>query len=175
MKRFYTRSDWRARPPKGPMASQGNVTEVFVHHTDNPDASLIDSLGEQRKAMQTIQGFHMDSRGWSDIAYHAIVFQAQRNIPFARVYLGRPPGTVPAAQQDHNTGTLAIAVYGDFTTDTLDRNTRYAIEQTIKRLAPKAKMLGGHRDVFPTACPGDGIYRHLDLIAQASGLKRYHP
>lgn len=174
MKRFYTRADWHARSPKGPMASQGKCTEVFLHHTDNGDASLIDTLAEQRKAMQGIQNFHMDTRGWSDIAYHAIVFQPQRNLPFARVFLGRPKSIVPAAQQGHNTGTLAIAVYGDFTHDTLDRNTRFAIEQTIRRLAPEAKTLGGHKDVFATTCPGPGIYRHLDLIAQAAGLKRYH-
>lgn len=173
MKRFYTRQDWHAEKPSGPMASQANIGEVFIHHTDNEDASLIDSLAEQRRAMQGIQAFHMHSRGWSDIGYHAIVFQPQVKLPFARVFLGRPPSIVPAAQQDHNTGTLAIAVYGDFTQDTVDRNTRFAIEQTIRRFAPNAKTIGGHRDVFSTSCPGPNLYKQLDLIARAVDLKRY--
>lgn len=172
-KRFYARGDWGARSPKGPMASQPSIGEVFIHHTDNEDAGGVDSLSEQKAAMRGIQDFHMDDRGWSDIAYHAIVFQPQRNVKLARVFLGRPPVIVPAAQQGHNTGTLAIAVYGDFTRDTLDRNTRYAIEQTIRRYAPNAKTIGGHRDVFSTTCPGPNIYKQLDLLAKATGLKRY--
>lgn len=173
VKRFYGRTDWHAHPPTRPLDSQGSPTEVFIHHTENDDAGLIDTLPEQIRAMQGIQTFHQHGRGWSDVAYHAIVFQPQGKVSLSRVFLGRRPDQVPAAQLNHNAGTLAIAVYGDFRTDTVDRNTRYAIEQAIRKLAPGAKTLGGHRDVVATQCPGDRLYRELDRIAQATGLERY--
>lgn len=173
-KMFYGRSEWRASIPTQLMAQQQQPREVFIHHTDSGDAGIVDTLAEQMDRVRGIQNYHQHGKGWSDIAYHAIVFQPQGNLRLSRVFFGRPPDQVPAAQLNHNTGTLAIAVYGNFQEDTLHRNTRYAIEQTIRRLAPKARTLGGHRDVVSTSCPGIHLYKALDQIAAASGLDRYH-
>lgn len=173
MKRFYSRTDWGAHPPTATLLTQASPTEVFIHHTENEDAAKINTLAEQKMSMQGIQTFHQHGRGWDDIAYHAIVFQPVESIPLARVFLGRTPLQVPAAQLGHNTGTLAIAVYGDFTKDMVHPNTRFAIELAIARLAPHAKTIGGHRDVVATQCPGDNLYRELDKIAHATRLKRY--
>lgn len=173
MKRFYSRTDWGAHPPTQSLLTQSSPHQVFIHHTENEDALKIDTLREQVMSMQGIQTFHQHGRGWSDIAYHAIVFQPQGGIPLARVFLGRNPDQVPAAQLNHNAGTLAIAVYGDFTRDKVAANTRFAIELAIARLAPHAETIGGHRDVVATQCPGDNLYRELDQIAKATGLKRY--
>lgn len=173
MKRFYTRNDWGASRPAHTLDSQPPPREVFIHHTESDDGGMVDTLAEQKDRVQGIQHFHMGGRGWADIAYHAIIFQPTNNVPLARVFLGRFPDQIPAAQLDHNTNTLAIAVYGDFRTDTVHPNTRYAIEETIRKLAPRAVTIGGHRDVVATACPGDKLYRQLDQIAKATHLKRY--
>lgn len=172
-KLFYSRSDWRAAAPTQLMAQQASPVEVFIHHTDSGDAGIVDTLAEQKDRVRGIQNYHQHGKGWSDIAYHAIIFQPQGSLRLARVFFGRSPDQVPAAQLNHNTGTLAIAVYGNFQEDTVHRNTRYAIEQTIKRLAPKARTLGGHRDVVSTSCPGGHLYQSLDLIAAAANLERY--
>jgi N-acetylmuramoyl-L-alanine amidase-like protein len=149
----------------------GPPAEAFLHHTVDGDAAALNSEAEQSAHMRAIQRDHFD-RGWSDIGYHFVLFQPFPPLRHARVFEGRDTHKVPAAQAGHNTGTLAIAVVGDFTTDTLQRNTRYAVELVL-RMHPALETVGGHRDVTPTACPGDGIYRWLDRIADAAGVRRY--
>jgi hypothetical protein len=87
---------------------------------------------------------------------------------------------VPAAQQGHNTGTVAICVVGDFRSghDQLKDNTRFAIEVLLKwlqnhddsRFDLPLRTLGGHGDVFPTECPGANIRRAIPTIAGAADL-----
>lgn len=167
----YPRSRWKARAPR-PMDPQGRPREAFIHATDTEDAHRVDRFTEQAAAMLAIQSFHMGVRGWSDIAYHFIIFQPYGKLERARVFQGRSIHAVPAAQEGHNTGTLALAVYGDGNADTMDRSTRYVIEQLIRRF-PTITTVGGHRDVVATECPGDKFYASIPRIARASGTKLY--
>jgi N-acetylmuramoyl-L-alanine amidase len=176
---LFSRADWGARAPRA-MADQGNPREAFLHHSDDdPDATRrIDSLEEQKAKMRQIQNYHMDTKGWSDIAYHYIVQQAYGNIPNARIFAGRDIDKVPAAQEGHNTGTLAICVVGDFSQggNDLKSNTRYAIEVLLNRDSRSflsLRVLGGHRDVVATSCPGINIYRDIPTIADAVNLAVY--
>lgn len=171
-KYLYTRRDWGAHEAE-PMAHQGAPKEAFIHHSENGDAARINSLDEQKAAVRAIQAFHMGpERGWSDIAYHYVVFQPMGNIPIARAFAARSVSNVPAAQLNHNTGTLAICVYGDFRTDQVKPNTRFLIEKLL-RLHPTIKIVGGHRDVVSTECPGDHLYAAIPRIAKAAGVKTY--
>lgn len=178
MQRFYSRDDWHAAKPQPTMSQTLNsVTEVFIHHSDDTNAEVVNSLPVQKTAMQRTQQFHMKTRGWSDIAYHFVVFQEYGSIPLARVFAGRALSAVPAAQLDHNVGTLAICVYGNFETDLVKPSTRFAIEETINH-ARKLGMhnlhkLGGHRDVVATSCPGKNLYSQLPRIAQVINLQLY--
>ena len=176
---LYSREDWGARKP-GPMTEQGwDAHEVFIHHTDDT-ATWLDSLDDQKKRMRGYQDFHMNVRGWSDIGYHAVVFpdfktHSGTEVP-ARVFQGRDRNKVPAAQEGHNSGTLAIAVVGAADAR-MSRNTRYAVEAYInwlKREGAPLRELGGHRDVTATQCPGDGIYsKDLPVIRDATNLRKY--
>lgn len=173
---LYVREDWSARPPRGLIEQGWNAREVFIHHT--ADRPRPNTLEEQFRQMRAYQNFHMDVRGWNDLAYHFIVMQPFRSdggadIP-ARIFQGRPRNMIPAAQEHHNTGTLAVCVMGDFSPgkDTLHRNTRFAIEVLLNQY-DKLRVLGGHRQVVGTSCPGDQLYRELGKIADVCGLKRY--
>src|SRR3954469_11623092 len=118
MRQLYYRKDWHAAPPAGPLTRQGAPVEAFLHHGDEEDAKRIQNFEAQCAAMRGIQRLHTSApRNWSDIAYHWIVFQTQGNVPTPRAFKGRDSHIVPAAQLGHNTGTLAIVVYGDFTKD----------------------------------------------------------
>src|SRR5215213_9146051 len=126
---WYAREDWGARDWRG-FADQGwDAHEVFVHHTDDT-ATWLDSFQDQCARMHGYQDYHMDVKGWDDIGYHAVVFPDFKagdgsTIP-ARVFQGRPRDHVPAAQLNHNTGTLAIAVVAAADAR-MTRNQRYAV------------------------------------------------
>lgn len=176
---LFDRDDWRARPWRDWTNHGWDASEVFIHHTAD-EASGTDSLGDQKARMRGYQNYHMDVNGWSDIGYHYIVFppfetDAGTDIP-ARIFQGRPRNHVPAAQQGHNTDTLAIAVVrgGD---RRMYRNQRYAVEVLINWIKDRGaplQTLGGHRDVTSTSCPGDGIYRDdLPIIRRATGLREF--
>lgn len=169
---FYSRRFWGARSPKPGMAAQGPPREAFVHHSENAHANTVNTGAEMREALRGIQAFHMDTRGWNDIAYHYVVFQRQTPQRSAHVFHGRDPSFVPAAQLNHNTHTLAICVFGNFDTDGVHPGT---VEAIVNILDHHAGLLtvGGHRDVVATDCPGPHLYAALDSIAQHANLRRY--
>lgn len=176
---YYDRGDWGARDWRDYTDQGWDAHEVFIHHTDDT-ATWLDSFADQCARMRGYQNFHMDVRGWDDIGYHAVVFPefttaAGTDIP-ARIFQGRPRDHVPAAQANHNSGTLAVCVVGAADTR-MKRNQRYAVEVYLNHLLKAGaplRELGGHRDVTATACPGDGIYsKDLAIIRDATNLKRY--
>ena len=59
---------------------------VYVHH----------SAGPQQQTVRTIQNFHMDSRGWSDIAYNWLVNDQ------GDIFEGRGWGIVGGATKNEN-------------------------------------------------------------------------
>jgi hypothetical protein len=169
--KIYPRARWSARTPRA-MASQGSPTEAFIHHSDDVGSSQWDTMAEQCAHMRALQNFHMDGRGWSDIAYAYIVFQPYGKLTRARVFEGRDYHKVPAAQLGHNTGTLPICVVGNFERDGVKRNTRYVLEQLLRKHG-SVGVVGGHRDVVGTTCPGDHLYSQIPVIAKAAGVRTY--
>lgn len=170
--KLYSRADWHARQPRA-MAVQGSFTEAFIHHSDDTNAARLLNFNAQAAKMRQIQDYHMDTKGWSDIAYHFVVFQPYGVLVRARIFEGRRLTAVPAAQEGHNSNTLAICVVGDYQSlNEVKRNTRYAIEQLLSEF-PELGTLGGHRDVVSTTCPGDRLYREIPRIAGAVDLSVY--
>jgi hypothetical protein len=171
---LYEREEWGARYWREYVDQGWRASEAFLHHGAEPGGRSVDHLAEQKSAMRGIQNFHMDVRGWDDIAYHYVVFQPYGDIPFARIFAGRPRNHVPAAQEHHNTGTLAICVYGDFSAghDVLEDNTIHAIEVLLRRF-PRLETLGPHSAVVDTDCPGANIRREIPRIAKAVDLSVY--
>lgn len=167
MLKIISRKEWGARDAKAfqpnPL-SESSV--VFIHHSA-ASGRKVDTFAEQCATIRGIQDFHMNSRGWDDIAYSYVVFQPRGGIHEARAFEARTYHHVPAAQLDHNTGNGAICVVGNLNVEGVARNTRYVIEE-LARLFP-GRNLGGHRDVNQTDCPGDHLYAVLPTIARASG------
>ena len=169
--KIYSRAEWGAQPPAKSMTRQDRPSEAFIHYSDSPNASRLNSFQEQAAAVRAIQSFHINGRGWSDVAYHYIVAQPYLPLLRARVFRGRNTMYVPAAKEGHNTGTIAICVLAG-PGDKLKRNTRYAIEELL-RAHSTVKTVGGHRDATSTDCPGDEIYAAIPTIARAAGKRVY--
>lgn len=168
---IHSRHFWNARTPRA-MSTNPPPTEAFIHHTDSSDANRIDHVAEMAAAVRGIQNFHMDVRKWSDIAYHYVVFQPDPNHSRATVFAGRDVHAVPAAQLGHNTGTLAVVVYGNFERDGVKAHTLDALAGILKQ-HHKLVTVGGHRDVTATSCPGRHLYAKVGEIAKLAGLRRF--
>lgn len=177
----HERADWRARQPIA-VTSQPTPHEAFIHHGAESDkeARAITNQSETLAAMRGIQNFHMDDNKWNDIGYHYVVFQPHGDLRFAHICEGRMVRHLPAAQLGHNTGTVAICIYGTIDgADPLHDNTVYAIAKLLngtrghKTGITSIETVGGHRDVTQTSCPGDMIYNALSRIARDAGIRRF--
>jgi hypothetical protein len=184
---MISRASWRARntdPPRDRLSKR----TLVIHHSA-AFGLPIDRKAEQRATMRAWQVFHMDVNGWTDIGYLAGVFQPNGRLRRSRAYVGRHDNQGakfignfnPAAQLNHNAGTIAVVVAGNFESERLRRGTR----SKLVRIARECKRrfgvthLAGHRDfarkfndTTATACPGDNLYAALDGIAREVGLRR---
>lgn len=151
---FIRRSAWGAQPPKSkPVLIPTPVKHFVLHHSVTPDHGL--------RTVQSIQKFHMDARGWQDIAYSAL-YSPQDDV----MYEGRGWGIAGAHTRNHNRTSHAICVLGNY-------DTMMPSSKTIYALAEWANWHGGtygpdqyvgHRDLGATACPGNNLYDKLQQI-----------
>lgn len=153
---FVTRSEWRARNPKSVTTIPLPTPELWLHHT----------AGSERghAGMRAIQDYHMDVRGYYDIAYSFVV-----DPDSLKVYVGRGPGIQGGHTEDHNSISHAICVMGNF--DVLQPSN--ALLRTLAELINHGiaqgwwrGLSGGHRDASgaSTACPGKYLYAEVNRI-----------
>ena len=113
--------------------------------------------GDCPAIVRSIQAFHMDTRGWNDIAYNGVV------CPHGDVFEGRGPGLRSGANGDSNVnGTHYALCYlggeGDPFTDEGKRGFEDGYRWLFGTDDLAAYEWVGHRDLTATACPGDDIY-----------------
>ncbi|MGH2748507.1 MAG: N-acetylmuramoyl-L-alanine amidase [Actinomycetota bacterium] len=172
--------------------------KLIVHHTvtanDDPDPAA---------TVRAIYRFHTIDRGWCDIGYNFLV-DAE-----GRIYKGRYSGPHGTKHQDtptgenatgegvtgahvggFNSGTMGIAVLGDYRTVDITDATHDAL---VEHLAWEAERHGidprgsssyvnpvngetkknpnisGHLDWGPTECPGTFLYGRLPQIREDTG------
>ncbi|KIH98005.1 MarR family transcriptional regulator [Streptomonospora alba] len=149
------RSEWGARAPRGrDHVSWDARTEFVVHH----------SAGPTTQTVRSIQDFHMDGRGWSDIGYNLLVDDA------GNAYEGRGWEMVGAHAISHNTSGIGVCYIGqDSPTSAAKAAIRALYDEAGaragRRLEPK-----GHRDVNETSCPGDNLHTWVHNGMPADGL-----
>lgn len=161
--RIVTRAEWKARQAySSAYRSLSLVRGVCYHHTAGPQPSLTQTGG---RIVRDVQAYHMDSLGYSDIAYNALVG------PRGRVYAGRPIECHGAHSNgtwqglSANTHLLSICFIGNFQDG--DRLTERAKRAALGLEYLWARKLGrpltfvGHRETKATACPGDDVMRWI--------------
>ena len=151
---FITRAAWGARRPN----STGNAIGahplgVAVHYSEGNLGSSPDSLCDDK--VRGIQNYHMDAKGWADIAYSFLV------CPHGNIFEGRGTGKGSAANGTTaaNRDYYAVCALGG-PKDTPSVLMLAGIGDAIGlcRKAGAALKVIGHRDLFPTACPGSALY-----------------
>lgn len=178
---LITRAEWGASPFQGGSPSplsNGSYDYMTFHHAAGWSAT---TLAEGLAAVKSIQDFHQNGRGWSDIGYQFVIDRG------GRLYQGRPflDGSttleeVPAlAMGAHvggaNTANIGVSLLGCYHPpegpNCTEMITPEALQTYITLFAFLSERYGvaptfirGHRDFSSTACPGDNNYNLLPDI-----------
>ncbi|MBP2703643.1 N-acetylmuramoyl-L-alanine amidase [Microbispora sp. RL4-1S] len=179
--RVYTRSEWRADPPK----HKADVLErapdrLVVHHTATPNTADR-GLDAAFALSRAIQRYHMGHNRWDDIGEQFTVSRGGhimegRNRTLPAVAEGRLVQGAQAA--NHNGHTLGIETEGTYMTELPPSVQLASLTDLLTwlchayRLNPYEAIIG-HRDLNSTSCPGDRLYAYLPLL-RASVARRLH-
>lgn len=155
------RSAWGARDAIPSLMVQHTVESLTVHHAGTQTGST----GPAQ--FRGWQNFHLDDRGWGDIAYHLLI-----GID-GTVYEGRDRLYRGDTGTNYDTtGHFLVVVEGDFD---VDRPTEAQIDSLVKVLAGAAEeyavdpaTISGHRDHAATACPG----QHLGSLIDSGEIRQ---
>ena len=179
---IHTRGEWGARPTS---TSTGSTVKLAViHHSASSNSYSPEQVPE---VLRSIQAYHMDGRGWADIAYNFVVDK------YGGVWEGRGGGieapVIGAHAMGFNTNSVGVMVLGDYTATTpsdvaiesvsqvigwkmaihgVDPSSRVAFTSAGSTSIPANQVVDlsrvvGHQDVGATGCPGS-IYNSLSHI-----------
>lgn len=126
------------------------VEKIFVHCSDS-DVKSHDNL-------ETIRKWHVEQNGWSDIGYNYFITKD------GIVHEARPVENVPAAQKNHNRGSIAICLSGrnEFSKKQFESLRRFCRE--ILKHYDKPLPIFGHKDVDPKkSCPNFDVKEKVGL------------
>jgi hypothetical protein len=199
---IITRAGWHADESirRGAPFYADGVHLVFVHHTVNSNSY---TKAQSASIVRGIELYHVKSNGWNDIGYNFLVDK------YGQIFEGRYGGitkpVVGAQTMGFNTGSVGIAVIGDYSSTSITPAARAALVSLIAwrldlaHVDPLSKVvrvsagnprfkagtavtlnaISGHRDAYPTSCPGASLYAQLPSIRAAvakTGLpKLYSP
>ncbi|MDQ2984627.1 MAG: N-acetylmuramoyl-L-alanine amidase [Actinomycetota bacterium] len=199
---IITRPEWRAdeRIRRAAPWYAPAVRYAVVHHTAGSNSY---SASQSAAIVRAIEVYHVRANGWNDIGYNFLVDR------YGQVFEGRYGGTeravVGAHAQGFNYGSVGVALIGSYgstritaaarrslvsllawrldlehvdpvstVTAVSSGNPRYPRGRTVRMRA-----VSGHRDAYPTDCPGGSLYAQLPAIARevaSTGLpKIYSP
>ncbi len=158
---IHSRKAWNAAPRAGVISIRPlkSIEELFIHWPGDKPRSWrhLNTDKEERAAIKGIQNQHINGNDWSDIGYsHVLVPNYGRPDNVPNIYIARGIEYVPAAQMDHNAGTVAILVLmgpDDELLDSVPRRLR-AYRRWVEEVTGNRVRVRGHGEVFATECPG---------------------
>lgn len=151
MTTWVTRQQWGARPPKSTRPLTGFNSGWFIHWLGEPAAAGLDD----HQVLRNTQRYHMDSKGWADIAYS---FAVGRSRPDTAYEL-RGWGIQGGHTEGHNSQAMAIVFLlgeGERPTETQLTTAREILADGVNR-GYSAKLVRPHNAVRSTACPGPDL------------------
>lgn len=163
-----------------PITKMREVNRIVLHHT----AESLDTIADDETLLRAIYQYHTNK--WGDIGYNYII--GQRGKIYEGRAGG--DYVVGAHVLGNNNGSVSISTIGNFQNIHLNRDQRAGLETAISYVATKygitlsAAVMGfhpcsgttcgevsgyeqmslglvGHRDLTPTACPGNNIHSEI--------------
>jgi hypothetical protein len=160
-----SRAQWGARASNG-CASESSKYRMAIHHT----VTATSQNGEVEPIIRQAQAYHMDGRGYCDVAYHFLLATD------GRIFEGRPLGLRGGHTLNNNTGNIGMSYVGCFHPGCGDHQpTAEMLASGGLLVATLSGVFGfgissdtvkGHRD-HPgqsTACPGNYLHARLQEI-----------
>jgi hypothetical protein len=151
---FVNRAGWGARNPNGPCNGISSNPKGVAIHWEGPQMGTRPH-GECDNIVRSIQNYHMDTQGWSDVAYNLMVCE------HGYIFEGRGKGKGAAANgttagnQDYP-AICALVGENDPQPPELDRGIGDAA--AMVRSWGVGGAVKGHRDFVSTECPGSKLY-----------------
>jgi len=167
----------------------GTVKVAFVHHTVTANRYTRE---EAKSMVLGICRYHRNVNGWDDIGYNFLVDRFGRI--FVGRHGGRDKAVVGAHSEGFNDQSTGVANLGTFsskrqTSEGIRATARLIrwklrhhgqpVEGSARTVSgggstnryPKGtvvrlKRISGHRDVSPTECPGERLYRQLRRVRE---------
>lgn len=152
------RVEWGARPPdfrritsmNSPSTAHWNGPTIIINGLTTWDHSRCASL------VRGIQNYHMDNKGWSDIAYNFLV------CPHGYVFEGRGINVINGANGTNignytSHAICCLAGEGNVFSDSEKQAFRDCVEYISNNTGAPNQSIG-HRDHKSTTCPGDERY-----------------
>lgn len=159
---IISRCQWGAKPYNGaPMPLSLPLQYLFIHHTYEPSSPCL-SFPDCSRGMRSMQRFHQEERGWSDIGYSFVVGSD------GYVYEGAGWNIVGKHTRNQNSVGYGVSIIGNYTAVL---PSRYSMDLVRRRLVQCALDGGrlvanftihGHRQaVNYTTCPGDAFFSEI--------------
>lgn len=150
---YYSRAVWGARRARARYPLNPDRVEGLAFHWPAMKSPLTTVAGVTA-ALQGWQTYHMDGRGWSDIAYQCAVDQAGNEYELR----GLRNRSAANGDEDVNArfgAVLLLLAPGEDPSPAMVAQVRRVVSRH-RSLFPNSRRLVGHADVRPepTACPG---------------------
>ncbi|WP_030233307.1 MULTISPECIES: N-acetylmuramoyl-L-alanine amidase [unclassified Streptomyces] len=188
-----SRSAWGADESlvKDPPTYTSATKAMFVHHTAGTNDY---TCSESASVVRGVFLYHVRSNGWNDIGYHFLVDKCGTVFEGRAGGIDKP--VLGAHTYGFNTATSSVSVLGDYGKTTVNSAVRasiakvaawklglYGIDPTgtvvLTAGADNGKYtsgqkvtlhrVSGHRDGYPTECPGKNLYGDLPEIRTLAG------
>jgi uncharacterized protein with LGFP repeats len=195
MPRYIRRAGWGADESiRTCAASYGDTTlAMVVHHTDGTNTY---TAAQSASIVRGIYAFHVEGRGWCDIGYNALVDKYGQVFEGRAGGMDLP--VIGAHTGGFNTDTWGVSVLGTYTSAAPSSSAMSALtsllawrEAAFYRRADSTSVLTsrgggsrypagqkvtvpfilGHRDLWPTSCPGNAFYAKLDSVRSSTLAK----
>jgi flagellar hook assembly protein FlgD len=202
---IITRAQWgayegiRRNRKNGPKIAD-DVHLAIVHHTAGSNSY---SCSQSAAIVRSIEVYHVKGNGWDDIAYNFLVDKCGQ--VFEGRYGGIDKAVVGAHALGFNYGSVGVALIGNYNGAGLTPAARASLVKLLawrldlahldplshvsrvstgnpkyaRGTSVQLNAIVGHRDTYPTSCPGDNVYSQLPAIRRAvaaTGLpKIYSP
>ena len=186
---IITRAEWGANEKirRAPPAYADNVHVAFVHHTAGSNSY---TASQSAAIVRAIEIYHVEADGWNDIGYNFLIDK------YGQIFEGRYGGMTRAVIGAHamgfNAGSVGVSLLGNYDTAKVTPAAKAALvallawRLDLAHIDPRSKVvristgnpryragtavtlnaISGHRDVYPTSCPGANLYAQLPAIRQ---------
>lgn len=163
--KFVSRDEWGARERRGANPMNDRPFGITAHW----EGPHMGAFAHDKCAgkVRGIQDFHMDGRGWSDIAYNGLA------CPHGFVFEGRGPHAASAANgfTQVNFDWYAVCYLGGEGDPFTDEGKEAFLDAFgwLRDEGDAGPIRNGHRDHKATACPGIDIYNWVHSLPDDAG------